>query len=150
MELMITVSVLAILAALALPSFQSVLDNRRLAGAAENLFADLQYARSESIKQNEEIRLQVTSGINWCFGVDDEVGVSCDCNSNACEVGDILKNTTASAYSNIQMSAGNVVEFEPRQGFPSPSATYTYTFRIGASGKVKTVTVNPIGRIKMD
>ncbi len=41
-ELMITIAVLAILAAIALPSFQGTLERRQLVGAAENLYADLQ------------------------------------------------------------------------------------------------------------
>jgi type IV fimbrial biogenesis protein FimT len=148
LELMITVAILAILAALALPSFQSVLEGRRLVGAAENLFADLQFARSESIKRNEVIRFQVTTGANWCFGVDDDDGAACDCTSGACEVDTVPKNVVAADYTDIQMSVGGVVEFDPRQGMPDTAQTYT--FRIGASGNTKNVTVNAIGRVKMD
>lgn len=148
LELLITVAVLAILAAIALPSFQSVLEGRRLVGAAENLFADLQFARSESIKRNEVIRFQVTTGADWCFGVDDDDAAACDCTSNACEIDTVPKNVVSTDYTNIQMSAGGVIKFDPRQGLPDSAQTYTY--RIGASGRTKTVTVNSIGRIEMD
>ena len=148
LELMITVAVLGVLAALALPSFQSVLEGRRLVGAAENLFADLQFARSESIKRNVVIRFQVTTGANWCFGVDDDDGTACDCTNNACEVDTIPKNVVAADYTDIQMSVGGVVEFDPRQGMPDTAQTYT--FRVGAAGRTKSVTVNAIGRVEMD
>ena len=148
MELMITVTILAIMAAIALPSFQSVLEGRRLVGAAENLFADLQFARSESIKRNEVIRFQATTGASWCFGVDDDDGAACDCTSNACEIDAAPKNVVAADYVDIQMSVGGVVEFDPRQGMPDTAQTYT--FRVGAAGRTKSVTVNAIGRVEMD
>jgi type IV fimbrial biogenesis protein FimT len=150
LELMIVIAILGILAAIALPSFQSVLQSRRLEGAAENLFADLQYARSESIKRNQVIRFQVTTGAAWCFGVDDDAGAVCDCTANACEIAAIPKNVVSNNYTDIQMSAGDVVEFDPRQGMPSPAAAHTYTFRIGAAGNTKTVRVNTVGRVEMD
>ncbi|MDF1587694.1 MAG: GspH/FimT family pseudopilin [Gammaproteobacteria bacterium] len=135
MELMIVIAIIAILAALALPSFQSIIEKRRLAGAAENLFADLQYARSEAIKRNSTIELDVTTGANWSYQVDDGSG-------------GVLKTASASEYIGIEMVTGNDIEFDPRQGMPD--ATQTYTFRIGPAGTIKTVAVNAIGRIEMD
>lgn len=148
MELMIVIVIVAILAALALPSFKSVLERRRLVGATENLFSDLQYARSEAIKRNETIRFQVTTGANWCFGIDDDDGAACDCNANACEVDGLPKNVVSNSYTNIQMTAGGVVEFDPRQGLPDTARTYT--FRIGSSGSTKSVNINSIGRVQME
>jgi len=151
LELMITVAVLGVLAAIALPSFQSIIEHRRLAGAAENLFADLQYARSESIKRNEVIRVQVTSGASWCFGLDDDDGVACLCTSNACEIGGVVKNVTANSYPNIEMSEGGVIEFDPRQGLLVPSVGEDFIFRIGgAGGDTRTVSISALGRVSMD
>lgn len=148
LELLIVITIIGVLAALALPSFKSFLEERRLIGATENLFADLQYARSESIKRNEVIRFQVTTGAAWCFGVDDDDGVACDCTNNSCEIDGITKNVVAATYPDIQMSGGGVVEFDPRQGMPSNNQTFT--FRIRAAGNTKAVTVNALGRIRMD
>lgn len=148
MELMIVIVIVAILAALALPSFKSVLEGRRLVGAAENLFSDLQYARSEAVKRNEVIRFQVTTGASWCFGVDDDDGVACDCNASACEIDGLLKNVVSSSYTGIQMTTGGVVEFDPRQGLPDTAQTFTFT--IQSSGITKSVNVNSIGRVQME
>jgi type IV fimbrial biogenesis protein FimT len=150
MELMITVVVLGILAAIALPSFQSILEGRRLVGAADDLYSNLQFARSEAIKRNETIRFQITTGANWCFGVDDDDGVVCDCNASACEIDGVLKNVTSAIYPGIQMSTGGVIEFNSRQGMPAPPNAQDFTFRVGATGRVKTVSVNAIGLVTVN
>jgi len=147
-ELMIVVAVLGVLAAIALPSFQSTLEGRRLVGAADDLYFNIQYARSEAIKRNEVIRFQVTTGAGWCFGVDDDDGAACDCNANACEVDDVLKNIASATYTGIQMSAGGVIEFNPRQGMPD--SAQDFTFRVGAAGRTRTVSVNAIGRVTVN
>jgi type IV fimbrial biogenesis protein FimT len=147
MELMITVAVFGVLAALALPSFQSILEGRRLVGAADDLYSNIQYARSEAIKRNETIRFQVTTGKNWCFGIDDDNGTVCDCNASACEIDGELKNVTSGTYTGIQMSGGGVIEFNPRQGMPNNAQDFI--FRVGDAGRIKTVSVNAIGRVSV-
>ena len=162
-ELMITVAIIAILAALALPSFQSVLEGRRLVGAAENLFADLQYARSEAIKQNKTVTFQFSTGANWCYGIDDD-GVGCDCTagtgaSNCTTVAgedaggnpvSIEKIVLAASYKDIELSNATEVltspfTINPRQGIPSDNGGFVLTI----NGQSKTVCLNPIGRVKL-
>ena len=54
-ELMVTVAIIAILAALAGPSFREYLATQRLKGAFTELSTDLQFARSESVQKNAAI-----------------------------------------------------------------------------------------------
>jgi len=49
LELMITLSVLAILASLGVPAMQEMLERNRLKGAAQALAEDLQWVRGEAI-----------------------------------------------------------------------------------------------------
>ena len=51
-ELMITVAIAGILASLAVPSFSKMIERNRLKEAAEGLKSDLQWMRTESIKQS--------------------------------------------------------------------------------------------------
>lgn len=51
-ELMVTIAVLAIVVAMAVPSFQSLTNSSRLTSTANELMAALQYARSESLRRN--------------------------------------------------------------------------------------------------
>ncbi len=68
-ELMITISVVAFLMAIAIPSFLQTLDKRRLIGAADNLLANLHHAQTESIKTNAQILTTFTEGTNWSYVV---------------------------------------------------------------------------------
>ena len=54
-ELMVTVSVMAILLALAVPSFTSVINSNRLAAQANELVASVQLARSEAVRRNTRV-----------------------------------------------------------------------------------------------
>jgi len=153
-ELMITVVIIAILAAMALPSFQSILEGRRLTGAAENLFADLQYARSEAIKRSDKNVDLTFSSATWCYGVDERVignAVDCDCTTPAtCQIDGVQKVVNGSTYNNVTLTAagftGTTITFDRRQGIPSDNGTFT----LSINGQSKTVSVNAIGRIKMD
>lgn len=51
-ELLVTIAVLAILLALAVPSFTSLINSNRLAAQTNELVASLQQARIEAVKQN--------------------------------------------------------------------------------------------------
>ena len=67
-ELMVTVAVLAIISAIAFPSFTSLMNSNRLAGAANDLVGDLQYARSEAIRRNSRITVCASSDVTTCAG----------------------------------------------------------------------------------
>lgn len=56
-ELMISILVLLVLVAVAVPSFTDLLARNRLSGQANELLTVIQLARSEAIKQNQTIRL---------------------------------------------------------------------------------------------
>jgi type IV fimbrial biogenesis protein FimT len=56
-ELMISILVLLVLVAVAVPSFTDLLARNRLSGQANELLSVIQLARSEAIKQNQTIRL---------------------------------------------------------------------------------------------
>ncbi len=54
-ELVVTMAVLAILVALAAPSFTSVINNNRLTGNANELLSTLQSARIEAVRRNARV-----------------------------------------------------------------------------------------------
>ncbi|QEA13726.1 GspH/FimT family pseudopilin [Comamonas flocculans] len=65
-ELLVTVAILAVLAALAAPSFNPIIERWRVRGAAEDLQSTIYYARSEAIKRGGGIVIDATGG--WSQG----------------------------------------------------------------------------------
>jgi type IV fimbrial biogenesis protein FimT len=66
-ELVITVAVLAILVAIATPSFRELSLNNRATSATNNLLADLALARNEAVKTARVAYVTATGG-NWSNG----------------------------------------------------------------------------------
>jgi len=67
-ELMITIAVLAILAALAAPSFADLIERNRLAGAANEAVSALQTARMEAIRRGSSVVLCPSTDGAGCSG----------------------------------------------------------------------------------
>ena len=127
-EMVVTVSVLAILAAIAVPSFLNTLEKRRVVGAAEQLYADLQYARTEAIKGNRWVTItfrNVGTGTNWCYGIDQNFADDCNCDDAAtCTVDGVQKVFSNSGFRGVSITSttfngvATVAGFEPRRGIP--------------------------------
>lgn len=66
-ELIMVVVIVGILIAVALPSMGEMIANQKVKGAANELFFDLSYARSEAIKRNQPVRV-VRAGGAWTDG----------------------------------------------------------------------------------
>lgn len=116
-ELLTAVSVLAILATIAIPSFDRMLDRRRVIGAADNLLADLRHARSESIKINQDITITFTAGSNWSYTINSNPGV----NSNSGSYQGVRLSIDNSVANNAP--ANNTIVFQPRRGTATPNLT---------------------------
>ena len=67
-EMMIAVTVLAILSAVALPSLTNFVRDQRVKAATSDVFSSLIYARSEAIKRSADINIIPTNTANWATG----------------------------------------------------------------------------------
>ncbi len=65
-ELMITIAVLAILVALAAPSFTAMINANRITGQSNELVSSLQLARLEAVRRNEAVRVCRTTDGATC------------------------------------------------------------------------------------
>lgn len=70
-EFMITIAIVGILASLAVPSFQRMIERNKLKKAAESLKSDLMFARTEAIKLSQDIIVNRVTGNNgaWFYGL---------------------------------------------------------------------------------
>ena len=109
-ELMITVAVMAIVAAIATPTMTAMINNGRVAGQTEELVSSLQLARAEAIRRNARVTVCAgTGGVcsgsatwgNWTiFGRD---------NTLAVPVNDVIRDTNASATVQVTGPAAGIV-----------------------------------------
>ena len=67
-ELMVVVSVLGILTALAMPNYRIWIENTRIRNAAESIQTGLQKARLEAIKHNAPVRFVLGANSAWTVG----------------------------------------------------------------------------------
>lgn len=66
-EMMIVLVIMAILTALAGPSFRSLIEDQRAKAAASDIYMSLMRARSEAMKRNANVTVSPVSG-NWVNG----------------------------------------------------------------------------------
>jgi len=114
-EALMVLAVIIILTVIAVPSFISFFQERRLTLTAENMLYALQVARSEAIKRNTTVYVSFQTGDNWCYGIN--TGSSCTCSNPAsCNLG------TASAAQSQQVTltttgiGGANLQFEGSRG----------------------------------
>lgn len=70
-ELLIGIAIMAILAGLAMPSFQAWLQNAQIRNAAESVQNGLQRARAEAVGRNTNIEFVLGAGSSWVVQLTD-------------------------------------------------------------------------------
>jgi type IV fimbrial biogenesis protein FimT len=122
-ELMITVAVLAILAAIATPSMQALINANRLAGASSELEATLQLARSEAVRRNARVTVCATTDGTTCAAATAWTRWIVRGRDNTAGVDDVIRDTTPGASVQISGPAAGIV-FRP-SGLIEASAQVT-------------------------
>jgi type IV fimbrial biogenesis protein FimT len=173
LELLITLVVLAIVVALAAPSFVDVLDRRRIVDATETMMKQVQQGRAVAIQTNRRIGMVFTvaaGGDQWCFGLtDNEPGPSnpaaplCDCTvaaigSGACTIPlasaessldaaePVLVRASHDQFRGVRLSNGPAnLQFEPLRGLLIFGMGIPVEFE-SARGREAHVVVNLLGR----
>lgn len=114
-ELMVGVAVLGLLMLVTVPAFAGLVGRLRLTGAANELAADLQYARSESVRRRAQVTLaplddesgyRITSGDEVVKQVDFPAGLAMT--SDDTVVFDPLRATASAAELDLQNGAGTM------------------------------------------
>lgn len=65
-ELMVTLAIVAVGAAVAVPSFKGLIADSRVSGQANDLLASLKYTRSEAVKRNARVTMCKKASDNTC------------------------------------------------------------------------------------
>jgi len=140
-ELMFAIAVLAILAAVALPSINARLERQRLANAAETLATDLSEARFEAARRGQALHVEPTLGEKtWCWAVSTQPG--CDCvQSQACQ----LHKVQSSSYGGIKLLDPRPVRLDPA----GTTETVTAAQFESSRGERLRVDLQALGRVRV-
>ena len=130
-ELMITIAVLGIAAAIAVPNFLSQMPQWRLNGAARQVMGDLMAARMQAVKENTSVTVAYMNKQQYTVS-----------NGTATTTKDIGTN-----YSDVTIGAdfGNIV-FSSRGTLNPPTRTIILS---SSSGPTKSITVLLTGRVRI-
>lgn len=147
-ELLTTVIIIAILTAMAVPSFTGFRQRAIVRGAAGNLVAAVTQAKLEAARRNNFVTVSVQGGTSgWCIGVQSGNVASgtteCDCTAaagtaTACDVSqvDAKANVGARLLSAPSFNGVNYFAIDPRIGMlanPASAGTLTVLSSTAAS-----------------
>lgn len=118
-ELLVTIAIIGILAAIAVPSYRDTIERNRLKQAVEAFKSDMQFARTEAIKRSQDVAISRSPGNAgaWCYGLN--FNATCTCGTaGSCGI----KTVSGANFSN-QVSMGT-----------ETSNNNTFNFRRGTIG----------------
>lgn len=154
-ELMVAIAVLAILLALAAPSFADLAERSALRGAADNVVGVIAAAREESIKRDQWVRVDFKEkGDGFCVGaaaVDTVTSAGCDCSTATCALASFpeaardLHRVTLTGNITFGDDAGSFV-IDPKTGTLSDFDDGGFIEMGTAHGYAARVGVNAMGR----
>ena len=153
LELIITIALIGIVTALALPGMRAFSQNDRLTTNINTMIGHLAYARSEAVKRSAQVSICVSSDTANCTGGNWEDGwiVFLDANPvGVVGVGDeILRANQALDHGNyFNSSYGNQVTYDNR-GFVTATGSFLLCdARSGDFGK--TITISNTGRVRFE
>lgn len=154
-ELMVTITITAILMAVAIPSMQQLIAKRRVAGVVNELVIDLRYLRSVGVQTTLAVQLDFGSNIaSTCYTLSINkyyLSGDCDCNAPAlCDGWGIrpkaVKTVTLQRGDGVTVSSSrSPLRFIGPNATPESLApiTATVSSSLGGTARVRT---NPTGR----
>lgn len=133
-ETMVVITLLAILAAIALPSFREMMINRRLEGKAREYVTHMNWARSLAVSSNQAVNLHIATGESAsCYVVFQGPVNDCNCNANgaSCTTPGNERLVIVLPHSDgVRVRARTesaTTRINPKQGTISPTLTAIFT-----------------------
>ena len=151
-EIMVVITLMAILTALAVPSFRDMLINSRLEGRAREYVTHMNWARSLAVSTNQAVNLRIATGeIASCYVVFQGPVNDCTCNSNGavCSTPGNERLVVVFSHSDgVRVGARTesaTTRINPRQGTISPTLTAIFA---ADNGKAVHNISNILGRTR--
>jgi type IV fimbrial biogenesis protein FimT len=140
MEMMVVLAVMAVVSAIAIPSFMSLLPAMRVNGAARQVMGDLMDARMEAVKQNHEFKVFFLNNHEYKILDDNDNDGIDDGGAEISRTIDIQDN-----YSDVTLSDTGDPIFSPKG-----TATALSAITVQNSSGSKTVSISIAGRVKVE
>lgn len=154
LELMITIAVLAVVAAMGVPSMSRAMEKRNTIAAAEAIYSEIQLARSESIARSQTVFMNVVEGAGWAIGFGDDPACDPTDNAPACALPDVDDNnpithllTFADRDDVSIVTTANQITFTSQRG-QATSATISVTSQ-GDVGYAVTINIGMLGQVSL-
>ncbi|HEX7060837.1 MAG TPA: GspH/FimT family pseudopilin [Woeseiaceae bacterium] len=154
LELLTTIAVLAVVLGIAVPSMRSGAEKRRAIAAAEEIYSEIQLARSEAISRSQPIYMNIAEGADWAIGISNDAACDPSDNDPACALPDVTNSNpithrfTFADHSDVSIATSTgQITFQSQRG-TATSATIDVT-STGDIGYVMSVVVGPLGQISI-
>ena len=128
-ELMVALTVAAILTFIAVPSYQGITNSHRIGAEANDLLGDIEFARSEAIKRGQTVVVCASTNSNTCSG------------SSTWNSGWIVLLPASNSCTATGGASGDTV-LRVRQSFASKD---TATYQTGAAGGSQSMCFTRLG-----
>lgn len=141
-ETLVVVVIVGILISTAVPSYRATIERNRLKEVVDAFKSDMQFARTEAVKQNRYVfisRLPGNAGA-WCYGLNVDENCSCG-TANSCSI-KVVSGANFSNQVSMEASTANNSRFDFRQGTIGASGVTFSTANYQAR-----VTFSNVGRI---
>lgn len=157
-ELMVIIAVVAILAAVAMPSYRELMDNYRVRKAGEDVISLIANARSNAVKLHRQVNVSFASGASWCAGAKSSAAptagslagnaTACDCTSpTTCLVDTSELAIPTGKHPGVSMgSATSALVFNGVTGATVGLTGSVITLASPLNKFTATVTVTPLGQ----
>jgi len=144
-ELIVTVSILAIVAAVAIPGFQNLIQTNRVATQTNNFVSSIKLARSEAVKQGQSVTMTAVGGDfanGWCI-YEGAAG-------NACSAVDPIRQFEAPTGITFDTGGDNAFQFDGQGQLEQPNNAVTINVDPkncdGAADRRRIVGISVVGR----
>lgn len=156
LELMITLSVAAILVVIAVPSFTGLIRRSQVSSASNELLASLSYARTEAVNRGQLVSICPSTNYTSCSGsatyepgwiVYTYPAGAASAGKNYVDGTDLLlRTTTARSNVSLRVKAAAVITFGQQGQLKQPATlTFATCYRSGGGASVGTSTTEVPG-----
>jgi len=147
-EVIIVIAIIGIIAAMAVPSYQDMIERNRLKQAIESLQSDLQWMRTETIKQSCNLQASFTNGANWSY----QIYIPPAAAGTSCAVQHVNHGCPAAATANCNIKTVSSTQFTgTTMGtvafFSAPTTGAEFDFRRGEAKRINNNSNN--GRVEL-